>query len=138
MPPVHSIELAAITAENLVNDVLHPAAIEQRSAMEAAVWGSLDRVDLETARQATFEEIATGWRWGPVWSTAWFRLRGAMPMGTGTPALRFTSGTEALVYLPDGRSWHGLDMFRDVARHKQIDGHNCRRHACRHEAQTRS
>jgi len=116
MPPVHPIELAALSAQNMVDDVLRPGAIEACEPLAASSWCTADRVSLDDARQADFKGVSPGWRWGPVWSTAWFKLRGHMPAGDGTPALRFSSGTEALLYLPDGRSWHGLDMYRDIAR----------------------
>jgi alpha-mannosidase len=116
MPPVHPIELAAISASNLAFDLLHPAAIEASNPMRAGAWCTGDRVTLDEARQAVFTPVQPGWRWGPVWSTAWFQLEGRLPEGDGTPAVQFSSGTEALLYLQDGRSWHGLDMHRDLVR----------------------
>ncbi|MCH2135557.1 MAG: glycosyl hydrolase-related protein [Phycisphaerales bacterium] len=116
MPPVHPIELAAISAGNLVEDVLGEAAIEASTPMQAALWQTPERPSLDEARTQDFVDVKPPVRWGPVWSTAWFRLRGVMPEGDGTPALRFSSGTEALVHLPEGTSHHGFDMNRDLAR----------------------
>ena len=116
MPPVHPIELAAITASNLASDLLQPAAIEASNPVQVSAWCTPDRVSLGEAQQASYTSVEPGWRWGPVWSTAWFRLKGCLPSGQGTPAVQFSSGTEALLYLPDGRSWQGLDMYRDLVR----------------------
>ena len=116
MPPVHPIEFVAISAQNMVDEVLRPGAIAAREMMAASCWRTPERVSLAQAQKSAFQPVSSGWRWGPVWSTAWFKLRGTMPLGEGTPALRFSSGTEALLYVPDGRSWHGLDMYRDLAR----------------------
>lgn len=58
-----------------------------------------------------YEPVQAGWRWGPVWSTAWFRLRGRIPAEwSGHPVgLRFSSGTEAAVWV-DRTLGGGLDV----------------------------
>ncbi|MBT5382485.1 MAG: alpha-mannosidase, partial [Phycisphaerae bacterium] len=58
--------------------------------------------------------VPSGWRWGPVWSTAWFRLRGEIPPGEGELGIRFSSGTEALLFLA-GVPYHGLDANHTLA-----------------------
>ncbi|TVS07927.1 MAG: alpha-mannosidase [Phycisphaerales bacterium] len=67
-----------------------------------------------------FEPVEPGWRWGPAWRTCWFRLEGVVPerfdAGTGrSVVLRFSTGTEGLVYL-DGKPVHGVDVNRDRVR----------------------
>ena len=116
MPPVEPIEFAAINAEHLATELLGPAIFAASTPAQVTAWQSADRVDFDTALGMPHEPVQPGWRWGPVWSTAWFKVQGNMPEGEGTPAVQFSSGTEALLYLQDGRSWHGLDMYRDVAR----------------------
>ena len=111
MPPVNPLELAAITAQNLVTDVLQPAAIEAAADMAVTACVCEDRGARPDPDD--YQPVQPGWRWGPVWSTAWFSLKGTMPEGAGTPALQFSSGTEALLVLPDGAAWHGR-LYADM------------------------
>ena len=73
----------------------------------------------EAALGAEFAPVEMGWRWGPRWSTAWFRARGEMPAAmAGRPVVvRFSSGTEAMAWRR-GRAgfepWQGLDVNRDA------------------------
>ncbi|MFN0131046.1 MAG: alpha-mannosidase [Phycisphaerales bacterium] len=74
------------------------------------VHQSADPIPLADAERADYRPASAGWRWGPVWSSAWFRLWGRVPasmLGRRTH-LRFSSGTEALLWL-DGAPFHGLD-----------------------------
>src|SRR4029453_10741330 len=69
-----------------------------------------------------FVPVEVGWRWGPVWSTAWFRVRAGVPQDWDGKrvVLRFDSGTEALLWERGGggAGWaprQGFDRNRDVA-----------------------
>ena len=104
MPPVDPRELTAITAHTLVTDVLMPAAITAASDLSVQACVTTQRGQRPAA--GDFQPVQPGWRWGPVWSTAWFTCSGTMPEGEGAPAVRFSSGTEALL-IRDGEAWHG-------------------------------
>ena len=86
-----------------LREVLEPAAYPVAVPLGAGALQIQDpRAALpapEVAAAGAFAPVAVGWRWGPRWSTAWFRVRGEVPreMGGGAVALRFSSGTEAML-----------------------------------------
>lgn len=94
---------------------LEPAVYPVCVPLAAAVFQTPGRIPLSEARKAAFAPVEVGWRWGPVWSTAWFRVAGEVPRAlAGRPvALRFSTGTEALVWKGD-EPLHGLDRNRDT------------------------
>ena len=110
------LQYAAIRFEAFVSDVLLPASFTERHPLEAAAWQTPDRVTPGHAFGQAFSPVELGWRWGPAWSTAWFRLRGSMPasMAGKRVALRFSSGTEALLW-KDGVPFQGFDPYRNLA-----------------------
>ncbi len=110
------LQYAAIRYENLVSQVLLPAAFAERVPLAVTVWQTPDRVKPSVAIAQAFEPVNVGWRWGPVWSTAWFRVAGTLPtsMDGKQVALRFSSGTEALLW-KDGVPFQGFDPYRDLA-----------------------
>ncbi|MBL9031781.1 MAG: alpha-mannosidase [Phycisphaerae bacterium] len=77
--------------------------------LHAEAFQSVDPLALAEARRAALRPVSPGWRWGPVWSFAWFRLTGRVPEpSAGRAHLRFSSGSEALLYLDD-TPYHGID-----------------------------
>ena len=111
---VHRHEYDDVRFKNFQNDVLAPAVYAARCPLEASVWQTPDRVTPAQACSESYEPVPSGWRWGPVWSTAWFRLRGEIPPGEGELGIRFSSGTEALLFLA-GVPYHGLDANHTLA-----------------------
>ncbi|MCA8973868.1 MAG: alpha-mannosidase, partial [Planctomycetes bacterium] len=105
----------AIRFEAFATEVLGPAVHVQRADLELAVWQTTEPVPLAMAVAADYRPIAPGFRWGPVWSTAWFRIRGRVPaaMAGKAVALRFCSCTEALLW-QDGAPRQGFDDNRDT------------------------
>lgn len=97
-----------------VERVLAPAVFALRSPLSVAVHQSREPLTPRQARALPFEPVTIGWRWGPVWSTAWFRLSGQVPgeMAGRQVVLRFSSGTEAQLWRGD-EPWHGLDANHD-------------------------
>ena len=109
----------AIRAEEFCTSVLMPLATPQRHALEVSVAQMPRRVSpsdglREVQRRGKGVDI--GFRWGPVWSTAWFRVRGRVPASfTGERVLlRFSSGTEACLWR-DGAPVAGFDPYHDAA-----------------------
>jgi len=101
------------------DEVLAPRVWRGAVPLEVSVFQCADRRALPGVVGERFEPVQAGegWEWGPKWSTAWFRVRGRVPGGAGEGgrwALRFDSGTEALLWI-GGVPWHGFDLNRDAA-----------------------
>ena len=111
-----ALQYSALGFETFREEVLWPAVTALRVPAEAAVWHPKGHPPLAEAKRASFRPIDVGYRWGPVWSTAWFRVRATLPaVPSGCElALRFSSGTEATLWL-DGRPFQGFDPYRDLA-----------------------
>ena len=73
------LQYAAIRFESFVSEVLLPAAFTARVPLAVSAWQTPDRVAPGHAATQPFRPVELGWRWGPAWSTAWFRLRGEVP-----------------------------------------------------------
>ena len=113
------LEYAALRFETFADDVLRPVATPMVAPLEITVAqfeGRPTHDQIRALSEDEFSEVQTGWRWGPVWSTAWFRLRGNLPasMAGRSVHLRFDAGTEALLWR-DGAPFHGFDFNRDRA-----------------------
>ena len=111
------LEYAALRFETFADEVLRPLATPIAEPLDITVAQFEDRpshAEIVALDESAFTAVGTGWRWGPVWSTAWFRLRGqvAAPMRGQEIHLRFDAGTEALLWR-DGAPHHGFDFNRD-------------------------
>ena len=95
------VEYAALGFETFHDDFLRKLVVRERVELAVGVHQCSEHLEPAAVEGRDFEEVRTGWRWGPVWSTAWFRLRGAVPhsMRNDRVVLRFSSGTEALLWL---------------------------------------
>jgi len=114
------LESAAHRFSSYAAEVLAPAVHPATVALRASVVQSGEPIPYAEAAGAfeggggRFEPVEIGWRWGPAWSTAWFRVQGAVPTDWAgrTVALRFSCGTEALLW-QDGAPVQGFDQNRD-------------------------
>jgi alpha-mannosidase len=81
--------------------------------LTVALTQSLEPISYAEAVARTYTPIALGHRWGPVWSTAWFRLTGPLPAAWAgdTVAVLLDTSSEALVWV-DGAPAQGLDSNR--------------------------
>jgi len=127
---VTDAERTRLRTRVFVDQVLAPAVYAERVPLAVAAWQPSERVDLAAARAAAlrgdhgdhdaedgaFAPVDLGWRFGPVWSSCWFRLRGHLPekLAGREVALRFACGTEALLWR-NGAPAHGFDVNRDLA-----------------------
>jgi len=112
--PDHQMD--AIRFEEFCNDLLKPLAMPHRVDLRVDMAHFPGRVDPARAMRARTTRVEVGHRWGPIWSTAWFRVRGTMPRAFRGERvlLRFSSGTEACVWV-DGVPHAGLDPYHDTA-----------------------
>ncbi|USN98904.1 MAG: alpha-mannosidase [Phycisphaeraceae bacterium] len=111
--PRHEIEVFRPRFARFLRAVIEPAVYADPTPLEVAAWQTPERGAIDAAQRAEFQPVELGWRWGPAWSTCWFRLRGVMPDTAGCPLdLRFSSGTECTVWI-DGKPRRGLDRNRD-------------------------
>ncbi|MBI5865059.1 MAG: alpha-mannosidase [Planctomycetes bacterium] len=110
------LEFAARRFAVFNDQVIAPAALPKGFPLHTAAFQTAEPIPYDRARRSDFAPVEIGWRWGPVWSTAWFRLTGPRPAipPNCTLALRFSCSTEALLWI-DGVPWHGLGPNHDLA-----------------------
>jgi alpha-mannosidase len=103
-------------ARELLADVVEPAIFGPTAPLEVAARHLPgEPLPYGEAVAGSFEPFDVGGRWGPRWSTTWFRLRGAVPPAWAGEevALRFemTEPAEALLWR-DGVPLVGLSWLR--------------------------
>ncbi|MHC4948609.1 MAG: alpha-mannosidase [Planctomycetota bacterium] len=108
-------ELARHRLSAYAVEVLRPAVYGATAPLAVEAFQCAEPVPHDAAVAADYRPVAVGWDWGPRWSTCWFRLTGRVPQEMdGRPvALRFSSGTEALLWI-DGAPARGFDANRDT------------------------
>ena len=101
--------------EQFVSRSLRPAIHARTAPLRVSIFRPDGAVPLADARAADYTPIETGHRWGPAWSTAWFKLEGSVPseFAGEAVALRFSSGTEALLW-QNGAPRRGFDEHREA------------------------
>ena len=107
-------QLTLQRVERCLNNEIRPRIYQGHTPLDVAVFQSADPVPHAEAIRQEYRPAAVGFRWGPVWSTAWFRLRGVLPeafAGQEVVALIDTS-SEALVWNGDTPG-QGLDPNRN-------------------------
>ncbi len=99
-------------ARRLLNDVLRPAVFSDLAPLEVGAYQCAEPISYDHAVKQRFTPVELGWSWGPVWSTAWFRLRGKAPAGLGDDfRVLFDTRTEALCWW-DGAPYQGVELHR--------------------------
>ena len=93
-----------------------PLAWPVRQSLAVRVAHFAQRVPIAQAIASRTTAVELGYRWGPIWSTAWFHLDGKISTefrGHRT-LVRFSSGTEACLWI-DGVPHAGFDPYHDTA-----------------------
>ncbi|HKN56505.1 MAG TPA: glycoside hydrolase family 38 C-terminal domain-containing protein [Amycolatopsis sp.] len=100
---------------------LRPAVHRASVPLEVAAWQAPgEPVPVSEGLGATFTPIRSGDRWGPAWSTTWFRVTATVPaewagetveavIDLGFDPKRTGFECEGLVYTPDGEALKGLN-----------------------------
>ncbi|HEY3416713.1 MAG TPA: alpha-mannosidase 2c1, partial [Armatimonadota bacterium] len=97
----------------LVLDELSSRLWQDHRPLTVGVYQCAEPIPYAEAIQREYAPAAPGFHWGPVWSTAWFRLRGDYPAdwAGSTVAALVSTGSEALVWW-NGAPAQGLDTNR--------------------------
>jgi alpha-mannosidase len=114
-------EITQRRIEQFVQHTLRPQLWAESVPMEAAVYrpqGESPRdyremkIDPVAAQRAEYTPVNPGYRWGPIWSDAWFRLQGRIPEGWRGQAVvaRINTGAEAIV-------WEGDNPVQGIDNH---------------------
>ena len=92
---------------------LEKAVWDDPRPLTVSVYQCQEPISYDEALRQTYHPVAPGFPWGPVWSTAWFHVTGAVPAAWAddTVALLLDTGSEALVW-QDGAPAQGLDPNR--------------------------
>jgi alpha-mannosidase len=107
-----------------LRDVIEPAVYGDAAPLDVGVWQFQDvHAEPPTPAEAAsqkYMKAPMGLRWGPKWSTAWFKLAGTVPktMKGERVVLRFSSGTEAQLWVHEHDALvprQGFDINRDAA-----------------------
>jgi alpha-mannosidase len=111
----------AVVLRDVVEPLVYPAAAPLEA--HAAVFADIKATPPtpEEALKLNFQPVKPGWRWGPKWATAWFKVKGTTPTDFAGKrvVLRFSTATEGLVWRKEKTGWspiHGLDVNRDALR----------------------
>jgi alpha-mannosidase len=97
---------------------------EVRPVDELLVAGPVDRISWEEAQELAYRPARPEERYGPLWATFWFRVRGTVPDGwDGRRAdLLWASNSEAALWV-DGRILQGLNPHhREATLVERADG----------------
>ncbi|WP_406494574.1 glycosyl hydrolase-related protein [Streptomyces sp. NBC_00846] len=100
--------------DRVLNQRIRPAVHARPVPVEIAIWNAPgEPVPVADGLAAPYEPVTLGHRWGPPWSTSWFRISGRVPeewaglrveavidLGFNVTGAGFS--TEGLVYRPDG------------------------------------
>lgn len=100
--------------DRVLNERIRPAVHARSVPVEIAIWSVPgEPVPVADGLAAAYEPVTLGHRWGPPWSTSWFRISGRVPkewaglrveavidLGFNVTGAGFS--TEGLVYRADG------------------------------------
>ncbi|MFH1377513.1 MAG: glycoside hydrolase family 38 C-terminal domain-containing protein [Planctomycetota bacterium] len=98
--------------KRLIKTVLEPKLYVDVSPLNVSVAHYADPVPYAQATQSDFQPATLPYRWGPTWSTAWYKLSGiaARPRAGLETMLRIEMDGEGLVW-KDGAPWHGVSQY---------------------------
>jgi alpha-mannosidase len=110
--PEYPDHLTTRRARTLLDQVVRPSVYSDHLSLKVEVFQSDEPVAYGHAIAATYRPVELGFTWGPVWSTAWFRLTGAVPASWDDSfRVLFDTRTEALCWW-DGAPYQGVELHR--------------------------
>lgn len=108
-------------ATRVLEERLRPAIYSCRTPLDVAAYVvDGEPVSVAAGLAASYEPVATGWRWGRAWDTTWFRITGEVPEELAGKRLEIVADLgfdpnmpgfqcEGLVYRPDGTPVRSLN-----------------------------
>ena len=86
---------------------------EQTPIEDVAAAETMDHLTVAQAKKLKYKPVGPGFRWGEPWSTAWFRVRVAVPKSLAgqTVAVVMPTQGECIIFR-DGKPVQGLDRNR--------------------------
>lgn len=110
--PTYPDHITIRRARTLINQLIKPSVYTDQHPLRVEVHQCPEPIGYAQALVATYQPIDLGYTWGPVWSTAWFRLSGEIPEAMGESfRLLFDTRTEALCWW-DGAPYQGVELHR--------------------------
>ena len=100
-------------AQKLLDQVIQPSVFSDHHALNVEVFQCAEPIRYDQAIKQTYTPVKLGFEWGPVWSTAWFRLKGTVPSQWASQSWRllFDTDTEALCWW-EGSPYQGVEFHR--------------------------
>ena len=111
MTPINPHQIMG-RVKRIIKTVLEPKMYVDASPLNISVAHYADPVPYAEALQSDFQPATIPYRWGPTWSTAWFKLSGSAvkPRAGLETMLRIEMDGEGLVW-KDGAPWHGVSQY---------------------------
>lgn len=114
--PVYPDHITTRRGRTLCEQLIKPAIYTDHHPLRVEVYHCPEPITYDAAVAADYRPVELGYRWGPVWSTAWFRLSGDVPTSFGDDfRLLFDTQTEALCWW-DGTPYQGVELHRQDVR----------------------
>ncbi|HEY9713213.1 MAG TPA: hypothetical protein V6C72_07070, partial [Chroococcales cyanobacterium] len=99
---------------NYLANVIAPAIYEDSEPLKVWAFQCADPIAYDEAITREFQPVDIGFRFGPKWSTVWFKVEGTVPerFQDRKVLLRFNCETEALLYR-HGEPMQGMELNHD-------------------------
>ncbi|HUT58137.1 MAG TPA: glycoside hydrolase family 38 C-terminal domain-containing protein, partial [Phycisphaerae bacterium] len=99
-----------------IKTCIEPARFNPLCELDVEVFQCPEPCSFDEAMGAQYKPVSVGFQWGPAWSTAWFRMTGAVPPDVAVDRLYafIDTGSEACIW-KDGTPYHGLSEYHKCA-----------------------
>jgi len=114
---LHDHKQARDRVEAYLKNCLEPARFEKLCDLDVEVLQCDEPCSYSEAAAADYTPVTLGFAWGPLWSTAWFRMSGRLIRNAAPEDLfaHIDTNTEACLWL-DAVPYHGLSRFHKHVR----------------------
>lgn len=110
--PSYPDNITTRRARTLLEQVVRTSIFTEHVPLKVEVYHCTEPISYEKAIDSAYLPVELGYVWGPLWSTAWFRLSGEVPAAFGDSfRLLFDTRTEALCWW-EGSPYQGVELHR--------------------------